>query len=57
MLETQVARLQALLPDLIYGYEAESLEEAVGRILRERGLRLATAESCTGGYLAHRITS
>ena len=57
LLETQVARLQALLPDLIYGYEAESLEEAVGRILRERGLRLATAESCTGGYLAHRITS
>lgn len=35
----------------------ERLEEAVGRMLRERGLTLAVAESCTGGLISHRITN
>lgn len=33
-----------------------SLEEQVGRMLAERGQTLATAESCTGGLISHRIT-
>ncbi len=33
------------------------LEEKLGRLLKERGLSLATAESCTGGLLSHRITN
>jgi nicotinamide-nucleotide amidase len=35
----------------------ERLEEAVGRLLRERGLTLAVAESCSGGLICHRITN
>ncbi len=35
---------------------SESLEEQVGGLLRERGLTLALAESCTGGLLANRVT-
>lgn len=33
------------------------LEERVGELLRQRGLKLATAESCTGGLLADRLTN
>lgn len=36
---------------------AESPEETVGRLLRQCGLRLAVAESCTGGLVSHRITN
>jgi PncC family amidohydrolase len=34
-----------------------ALEEQIGPLLRARGLRLAAAESCTGGLVAHRLTN
>jgi len=34
-----------------------SLQEALGKVLMEKGQTLSTAESCTGGYIAHLITS
>lgn len=33
------------------------LEEKTGKLLKEKGLRIATAESCTGGLIANRITN
>jgi len=41
----------------IYGIDDEELEEVVGKLLTERGLKLAIAESCTGGLIADRITN
>jgi PncC family amidohydrolase len=35
----------------------ESIEAQAGRWLRQRGLKLAVAESCTGGLLSHRLTN
>ena len=41
----------------IYGYDSDTIEQVVGQILKSKNLSIATAESCTGGYLAHMITS
>ena len=41
----------------IYSSDEKDLEDVVGGLLTERKLTLATAESCTGGMIAHRITN
>jgi nicotinamide-nucleotide amidase len=46
----------ARLSDYYFGEDDETLEGAVGRLLKERGATLALAESCTGGLLAKRLT-
>jgi nicotinamide-nucleotide amidase len=56
-IESEVKILQKLIPDLIFGYGDDTMEEVVGRLLKEKHFTLSTAESCTGGYLAHMITS
>ena len=46
-----------LLGDRIYSRNGASLEETVGAMLRERGMTIAVAESCTGGMLGQKITA
>jgi len=48
--------VRARLGTAIYGEGDESFPEIVGRALRGRGFRLALAESCTGGLIAHLLT-
>lgn len=43
--------------DWVYGRNRDTIEGVVGRLLSEQNKTLATAESCTGGYVSHRITS
>ncbi|HEX6373521.1 MAG TPA: competence/damage-inducible protein A [Longimicrobium sp.] len=50
------ARVHQRLGASVYAEGDEGLEETVGRLLRERGLTLAVAESCTGGRIGDRIT-
>ena len=50
-------KVDAELGDAVFSHANEVLEEAVGRLLRERGQTLAAAESCTGGLLAEKITA
>jgi nicotinamide-nucleotide amidase len=52
-----ITKLTPIISDYIYGYDDETMEQIVGRLLMEKGRKLCTAESCTGGYIAHRITS
>jgi len=49
--------IRARVGKYIYGADQEELEQVVGAILRERGLRIAVAESCTGGLIADKITN
>lgn len=53
----KAAELYRLIPDLIYGEGEELLELVVGRLLKQSGQTLSLAESCTGGYVSHLITS
>ena len=57
LLDKKVEELKPLIAELVFGFEKEKLEEVVGRMFLEKGKTLATAESCTGGFLAHKITS
>ena len=56
LLEPVVEKICGLLGDDVYGVDVDSLEQVVGDGLRERGMTLAVAESCTGGLLSKRIT-
>ena len=49
--------LHQIIPQYIFGEDDISMEEALGKLLIEKGKTIATAESCTGGYIAHLLTS
>jgi nicotinamide-nucleotide amidase len=56
LLEQKKTELLAIIPDLVFGYEETTLPEAVGALLSSQNKKIGTAESCTGGYIAHLIT-
>ncbi|MFA5330074.1 MAG: competence/damage-inducible protein A [Prolixibacteraceae bacterium] len=56
-IESQVKKLLALIPENIFGFDDENLGIVIGRLLVESGKTMATAESCTGGNIAHFVTS
>lgn len=51
------AAIKARAGEFIYGYDDDSLEAVVGRLLLERKLTISVAESCTGGLVSHRLTN
>lgn len=52
-----VEKIKAVLGDLIFTFQGEDLEKVIGQELHRRRATLAAAESCTGGFLGHRITN
>ena len=52
-----VEKLLPMAGEFVYGYGDEPLEVVIGNTLRKKKLTLSIAESCTGGYLSHLITS
>jgi len=61
-IDLEVEKLTPLISKFIYGYEnygekQPKLEEILGKILLDKKLKLGLAESCTGGYISHLITS
>ncbi|HEV2840636.1 MAG TPA: competence/damage-inducible protein A [Chthoniobacterales bacterium] len=56
-LDRAEAIIAAELGKAVFSRDSASLEEVIVKLLTERRQTLAVAESCTGGYLAHRITN
>ena len=52
----QIVKLNAIISDNIYGYDDETISMAIGKLLKQQGAMVATAESCSGGLVARRIT-
>jgi len=55
-LEEACQHIRAHLGDVVYGEGDETMAAAVGRLLIEHGATIATAESCTGGLIAEKLT-
>lgn len=61
ILEQEVARqiklVMPLIDKYVYGFDEETLESAIGKLLKNSGKTLALAESCSGGFVSHLVTS
>jgi len=55
--DRKAEELLALIPELVFGEGTVKLEQVVGSLLKAKGQTLSLAESCTGGYVSHLITS
>lgn len=56
-IEGQIETLKPYLGDKLYSLQDDTMEAVLGRILRENSATLSVAESCTGGEIAHLITT
>ena len=56
LLKPTVEELKALFGSKVYGVDVSSLEEVVEDLLKQKGLTVGVAESCTGGLMAKRLT-
>ncbi len=56
-IETQFINLQQLVKDYLVTNVDEPMEKVVGKLLLQKNKTMCTAESCTGGYIAHLLTS
>lgn len=55
--QRKLEELREQIPEYIYGYDDENLQEVLGKTLLAAGKTIATAESCTGGSVGQLITS
>lgn len=56
-MKSQLTKLHQIIPELIWGYEDDTMEKVVGELLHKKGKSVSTAESCSGGNIAQLITS
>lgn len=56
-IDLQIHALKKIIGEFVFGEDDESLEKLIGQLLKSKGATLGTVESCTGGYIAHKITS
>jgi len=57
IVDDAVSRIREKISKFIFGTDDDELEEIVGKILKERGLTVSVAESCTGGLISDLLTN
>ena len=57
LIKKSIQELYSIIPDNIFAIGDTTMEKVVGDILKNRGKTISTAESCTGGYISHLLTS
>jgi nicotinamide-nucleotide amidase len=55
-IDEQIASVMPIISKYVYGMDDDEIEGVVGLLLTKHGLSVATAESCTGGFVAHQLT-
>lgn len=55
-IDRETEKVVAIIGKYFYGYDEEEIETKVAELLMAQGKTIATAESCTGGYIAHQFT-
>lgn len=55
--DAEVSKILPLVEEYHFGFDTETLQEAIGKLLVEKNAKLALGESCTGGYISHLFTS
>lgn len=55
--DREIGKVRPLIDKYIYGFNSESLHQAIGALLLNKNKTVALAESCSGGYISHLITS
>ena len=56
-LQNQIDLVLPLIKEHVFGYDSDELESVVGTLLIKQQATIGTAESCTGGFVAHRLTN
>ncbi len=56
-IDIQIEALKAIIGEYIYSYDDDTLEHALGELLKSNGKTLCAAESCTGGEISHLVTT
>ena len=57
LINEQVQKLYSIIPQFIYGEDEVTLETVIGKLMTAGNMTVSTAESCTGGEIAHLLTS
>ncbi len=56
-INTEVEKVQQLIPQYIYGYDEDSIEKIIGELLINKTKTVGTGESCTAGLIANKLTT
>ncbi len=57
LLDEKAAEMERIVQEYVFGHDTETLEEVIGKIAKAKNLTIGTAESCTGGGIAQKLTA